>query len=220
MRSVLIGAATMTKTNAPEQDAEAPGSRGRRFSLFNAASQFSAVRYIAYYEDRRGIDDLKASYANNQPATSNKAFSKTCNSARTKTAASAWDSAANWDSSRPRRTTTIPRYEWPMLSSRRMASRCSTCCRRTEGPSRRPHRRGLADGPSACGCVRGAESGGPRLRRAKRDVATDRLFLTAAETHGRNRPHSAQDIHQKNKPGWIVHTLPAPTSCRWTCPTS
>ena len=110
----LIGTATVTKTNTPEQDAEALGgtielspkrlapgdapfvtarigsgyealrgtkigdfelSGGRRFSLFNADSQFSAVGSIAYYEDRRGIDDLEESYADNQPATPDKAFS-------------------------------------------------------------------------------------------------------------------------------------------------
>lgn len=112
--SGLIGTATVTKTNTPEQDAEALGgtielspkrlapgdapfvsarigsgyealrgtkigdfelSGGRRFSLFNAESQFSAVGSIAYYEDRRGIDDLEESYADNQPATPDKAFS-------------------------------------------------------------------------------------------------------------------------------------------------
>jgi TonB-dependent receptor len=112
--SGLIGTATVTKTNTPEQDAEALGgtielspkrlapgdapfvtarigsgyedlrgtkigdfelSGGRRFSLFNSESQFSAVGSIAYYEDRRGIDDLEESYADNQPATPDKAFS-------------------------------------------------------------------------------------------------------------------------------------------------
>jgi TonB-dependent receptor len=112
--SGLIGTATVTKTNTPEQDAEALGgtielspkrlapgdapfvsarigsgyealrgtkigdfelSGGRRFSLFNAESQFSAVGSIAYYEDRRGVNDLEESYADNQPATPDKAFS-------------------------------------------------------------------------------------------------------------------------------------------------
>lgn len=112
--SGLIGTATVTKTNTPEQDAEALGgtielsprrlapgdapfvlarigsgyealrgtkigdfelSGGRSFSLFNSDSQFSAVGSIAYYEDRRGIDDLEESYADNQPSTPDKAFS-------------------------------------------------------------------------------------------------------------------------------------------------
>ncbi len=112
--SGLIGTATVTKTNTPEQDAEALGgtielspkrlapgdapfvtarigggyealrgtkigdfelSGGHRFSLFNSDSQFSAVGSIAYYEDRRGIDDLEESYADNQPTTPDKAFS-------------------------------------------------------------------------------------------------------------------------------------------------
>ena len=113
----LIGSATVTKTNSPEQDAEALGgtielsprrlgpndkafvlarigtgyedlrgtkigdfelSGGRRFGLFGSDSQFSAVGSIAYYEDRRGIDDLEANYADNQqgsPPTPDKAFS-------------------------------------------------------------------------------------------------------------------------------------------------
>ncbi len=113
----LIGSATVTKTNTPEQDAEALGgtielsprrlgpqddpfviarigtgdealrgtkigdfelSGGRRFSLFDSESKFSAVGSIAYYEDRRGIDDLEESYADNQqgsPPTPDKAFS-------------------------------------------------------------------------------------------------------------------------------------------------
>lgn len=110
----LIGSATVTKTNTPEQDAEALGgtielsprrlqpgdapyviarigsgyealrgtkigdfelSGGRRFALFGSESSFSAVGSIAYYEDRRGIDDLEESYADNQPATPDKAFS-------------------------------------------------------------------------------------------------------------------------------------------------
>jgi TonB-dependent receptor len=109
----LIGAATVTKTNVPEQDAEALGgtieltpkrlgpddpafatarigtgyedlrgtkigdfelSGGTRFSLFGSESMFSAVGTIAYYEDRRGIDDVEESYADNQPATPDKAF--------------------------------------------------------------------------------------------------------------------------------------------------
>ncbi len=112
-----IGSATVTKTNSPDQDAEALGgtielsprrlgpndkpfvlarlgtgyedlrgtkigdfelSAGRRFGLFGSESQVSAVGSIAYYEDRRGIDDLEASYADNQqgsPPTPDKAFS-------------------------------------------------------------------------------------------------------------------------------------------------
>ena len=45
-----------------------------RFSLFDSESKFSVVGSIAYYEDRRGIDDLEESYADNQPATPDKAY--------------------------------------------------------------------------------------------------------------------------------------------------
>ena len=111
----LLGSATVTKTNIPEQDAEALGGTielsprrllagdkpfvsarigtgyeelrgtkvgdfqlvgGTRFGLGGGESQFSAVGAIAYYEDRRGIDDLESGYADAQPGTPDKALQK------------------------------------------------------------------------------------------------------------------------------------------------
>ena len=98
----LIGAITVTKTNLPEQDAEALGgtieitpkqvppgkdrfmelelgtgfeslrstpirdyslSGGGRFGPGNA---FSFIGTVAYYEDKRGVDDIEGSYADDQ----------------------------------------------------------------------------------------------------------------------------------------------------------
>ncbi len=111
----LLGSATVTKTNIPEQDAEALGGTielsprrlladdkpfvsarigtgyevlrgtkvgdfqlagGTRFSVGSGESQFSVVGAIAYYEDRRGIDDLESGYADAQPGTPDKALQK------------------------------------------------------------------------------------------------------------------------------------------------
>ncbi|MFC4528392.1 TonB-dependent receptor [Dyella halodurans] len=98
----LIGAITVTKTNTPDQDAEALGgtieitpkqvppgkdrflevevgtgyeslrstgiqdymvSGGGRFGANNA---FSFIGTVAYYEDKRGVDDIEGSYADDQ----------------------------------------------------------------------------------------------------------------------------------------------------------
>jgi TonB-dependent receptor len=117
----FIGAITVTKTNLPEQDAEALGGtieitpktaprNGAPFAeghvgtgyealrhsgiadlsltaggRFGAGGQgeggsysdrpFSVVVTAAYYEDKRGIDDIEAGYVDNQPTTPDKAFS-------------------------------------------------------------------------------------------------------------------------------------------------
>ena len=111
----LIGAITVTKTNTPEQDAEALGgtieitpkqvppgkdrflkaeigggrdtihssgvkdisiSGGGRFGLGDSAYKpFSFIGTAAYFENRRGVDDIEASYADDQAAgTPDKVF--------------------------------------------------------------------------------------------------------------------------------------------------
>ena len=103
----MIGAVTVTKTNRPEQEAEALGGTieitpktvpmtgkpyfsdlmvgsgyeplrgtwikdfaatvGGRFGVKGSDyTPFSAIGVFSYYEDRRGVDDLEASYADNQ----------------------------------------------------------------------------------------------------------------------------------------------------------
>jgi TonB-dependent receptor len=111
----LIGAITVTKTNTPDQDAEALGgtieitpkqvppgkdrffegeigggqdnihpsgvkdlslSGGGRFGLDNSGEKpFSFIGTLAYFENRRGVDDIEASYADDQAAgTPDKVF--------------------------------------------------------------------------------------------------------------------------------------------------
>ncbi|HEX7916858.1 TonB-dependent receptor [Rudaea sp.] len=118
----FIGALTVTKTNLPEQDAEALGGtieitpktaprdsaafaeghlgtgredeRGTGISDFSATvggrfgfgshddkaipayadRPFSIVATVAYYENKRSIDDVEAGYVDNQPTTPDKAF--------------------------------------------------------------------------------------------------------------------------------------------------
>jgi TonB-dependent receptor len=111
----LIGAITVTKTNTPDQDAEALGgtieitpkqvppgkerflnaeigggvdnlrntgvkdfslSGGGRFGLGDSAYKpFSFIGTVAYFENRRGVDDIEAGYANDQAAgTPDKVF--------------------------------------------------------------------------------------------------------------------------------------------------
>ncbi|MFC5740404.1 TonB-dependent receptor [Dyella tabacisoli] len=98
----LIGAITVTKTNTPDQDAEAlggtieitpkqvPPGKDRFFEAevgtgietlrntpikdyslsgggrFGADNAFSFIGTIAYYEDKRGVDDIEGSYADDQ----------------------------------------------------------------------------------------------------------------------------------------------------------
>lgn len=112
----LIGAIKVTKTNTPDQDAEALGgtieitpkqvppgkdaffnaeigggvdnlrdtgvkdfsvSGGGRFGLGDSAYKpFSFIGTVAYFENRRGVDDVEAGYADNQAAgTPDKVFS-------------------------------------------------------------------------------------------------------------------------------------------------
>lgn len=111
----LIGAITVTKTNTPDQDAEALGgtieitpkqvppgkdhflnveigggvdnlrntgvkdfsaSGGGRFGFGDSAYKpFSFIGTVAYFENRRGVDDIEAGYANDQAAgTPDKVF--------------------------------------------------------------------------------------------------------------------------------------------------
>lgn len=111
----LIGAITVTKTNTPDQDAEALGgtieitpkqvppgkdrflnaeigggvdnlrntgvkdisvSGGGRFGFGDSAYKpFSFIGTLAYFENRRGVDDVEAGYANDQSAgTPDKVF--------------------------------------------------------------------------------------------------------------------------------------------------
>ncbi|WP_266160282.1 TonB-dependent receptor [Dyella silvatica] len=98
----LIGAITVTKTNTPDQDAEAlggtieitpkqvPPGKDRFFEAeigsgietlrstpikdyslsgggrFGANNAFSFIGTVAYYEDKRGVDDIEGSYADDQ----------------------------------------------------------------------------------------------------------------------------------------------------------
>lgn len=109
----FIGALTVTKTNLPEQDAEALGGTieitpktaptggkpfanlklgtgieplrhtgikdfsatvGTRFGGSKDWQPFSIILTGAFYEDRRGIDDIEAAYQDAQPAVPDKAF--------------------------------------------------------------------------------------------------------------------------------------------------